>query len=79
VCEDRTYELRAVQKPGPGRLRATIRVRGEQGRFVADEDQVMGMREARGSKVGFRGSKSPAWEAAVPLARFSIQEPRLCW
>ena len=32
----RRYELRAIEKPGPSRLKATIRATGDQGRFVID-------------------------------------------
>jgi hypothetical protein len=32
----RRYELRAIEKPGASRLKATIRATGDQGRFVID-------------------------------------------
>ena len=32
----RRYELQAIEKPGPSRLKATIRATGDQGRFVID-------------------------------------------
>ena len=32
----RRYELRAIEKPSPSRLKATIRATGDQGRFVID-------------------------------------------
>jgi DNA primase catalytic core len=34
--DGRKYELRAIEKPGPSRLKATIRAVGSQGRFVID-------------------------------------------
>lgn len=35
-CSGRCYELRAITKPGPDRLRATVKALGEHGRFVID-------------------------------------------
>jgi len=36
VYGSRRYELRAIEKPGAARLKATIRAMGDQGRFVID-------------------------------------------
>ena len=46
--EGRRYELRAIQKPGPGRLRATVRLLGEQGRFVVETIDFYQARSRRG-------------------------------
>lgn len=48
VCAGRTYELRAIQKSGPGRLRATLRLRGEEGRFVVETLDFYNARSRRG-------------------------------
>ena len=46
--EGRHYELRAIQKPGPGRLRATVRALGEHGRFVVETVDFYYSRSRRG-------------------------------
>ena len=46
--EGRHYELRAIQKPGPSRLRATVRALGEQGRFVVETVDFYYSRSRRG-------------------------------
>jgi DNA primase len=46
--EGRHYELRAIQKPGPGRLRATVRALGEHGRFVVEAVDFYSLRSRRG-------------------------------
>jgi DNA primase len=49
--EGRRYELRAIQKPSPGRLRATVRALGENGRFVAETVDFYCSRSRRGLVV----------------------------
>lgn len=46
--EGRHYELRAIQKPGPGRLRATVRAVGDQGRCVVETVDFYYSRSRRG-------------------------------
>jgi hypothetical protein len=49
ACFDgRLYELRAIQKPGPGRLRATVRAAGPNGRFVTESLDLYQARSRRG-------------------------------
>jgi hypothetical protein len=49
VCyDDRKYELRAIEKPGASRLKATIRALGRQGRFVIDTVDFYLSRSRRG-------------------------------
>jgi hypothetical protein len=46
--EGRHYELRAIQKPGPGRLRATVRAMGDNGRLVVETVDFYYSRSRRG-------------------------------
>ena len=49
ACLDgRHYELRTIQKPGPGRLRATVKALGDQGRFVIETVDFYYSRSRRG-------------------------------
>ncbi len=49
ACFDgRRYELRAIQKPGPSRLKATVRTIGEDGRFVVETVDFYYSRSRRG-------------------------------
>lgn len=49
ACFDgRRYELRAIRKPGPGRLRATLRALGDNGRFVVETVNFYYLRSRRG-------------------------------
>lgn len=49
ACFDgRRYEVRAIRKPGPGRLRATLRAVGDAGRFVVETVNFYYLRSRRG-------------------------------
>jgi hypothetical protein len=48
LYDDRKYELRAIEKPGASRLKATIRALGQQGRFVIDTIDFYLSRSRRG-------------------------------
>jgi len=48
TLDGRHYEIRAIRKPGPGRLRATLRAIGDNGRFVVETVNFYYLRSRRG-------------------------------
>jgi hypothetical protein len=48
TLDGRHYEIRAIRKPGPGRLRAILRAIGDNGRFVVETVNFYYLRSRRG-------------------------------